>query len=281
MARSRPFRQVDVFTAEPTMGNPVAVVLDADELSEAEMAAFARWTNLSETTFALTPTQPGADYRARIFTPGSELPFAGHPTLGTAHAWLEAGGTPATAGTVVQECAIGLVRVQQGERLAFAAPPLRTAEVAPVRRDAVAAALGIDADAIVDLALLDNGPAWCTVRLATAAEVLALEPDMAALAAVDGLNEVGVVGLHPEGSEVQLEVRAFAPAIGIPEDPVTGSLNASVAQWLQGAGVLPDTYVAAQGTALGRAGRVHVRRADGETWVGGDTVSVLGGVCWL
>lgn len=282
MARPRPFRQVDVFTAEPTLGNPVAVVLDADDLTDAEMAAFARWTNLSETTFVLAPADPGADYRVRIFTPGSELPFAGHPTLGTAHAWLDAGGTPTTPGTVVQECAVGLVRLRRDDgRLAFAAPPLRTAEVAPEVLGALTAALGVEPSAVVGSRVLDNGPTFVALRLPSSAAVLGLRPDMAALAAVEGVSEVGVVGPHPPGGPIAVEVRAFAAALGIPEDPVTGSLNASLAQWLQGEGVLPDAYVAAQGTALGRAGRVHVERADGETWVGGDTVTVLSGTCTL
>ncbi len=280
MARSRPFRQVDVFTAEPLLGNPVAVVLDADDLTDADMAALARWTNLSETCFVLAPTEAGADYRVRIFTPGSELPFAGHPTLGTAHAWREAGGTPATAGTIVQECGIGLVALRHDAgRLAFAAPPVRASALAPEVQEAIVPALGLDTSAVVDAQVLDNGPRWHVLRLDAAATVLALEPDMSALAAV-GLD-VGVVGPHPDGAEVAVELRAFAPAEGIPEDPVTGSLNASVAQWLQGSGALPDAYLAAQGTAMGRAGRIHVAREGDTTWIGGDTVSVLSGTAVL
>lgn len=289
MARARPFRQVDVFTAEPTLGNPVAVVLDADDLTDAQMAAVARWTNLSETAFVLATTDPAADYRVRIFTPGSELPFAGHPTLGTAHAWLEAGGTPATPGTVVQECGVGLVTLRRADRLAFSAPPVTATALDAGLRDRIVAALGVDAAAVVDARLLDNGPRWHVLRLDTAATVLALRPDMAALAATGA--DVGVVAPHPDGAAPdgaspdgaapQVELRAFAPADGIPEDPVTGSLNASVAQWLQGEGVLPDAYVAAQGTALGRAGRVHVERDGATTWVGGDTVSVLSGTATL
>jgi PhzF family phenazine biosynthesis protein len=281
MARSRPFRQVDVFTAEPTLGNPLAVVLDADDLTDAEMAAFARWTDLSETAFVLTPTEAGADYRVRIFTPGTEIPFAGHPTLGTAHAWLDAGGAPAVAGRVVQECGIGLVTVRRDDagRLAFAAPPMQVSTLAPATHDAIAAALGVDPAAVVDAAVLDNGPRWHVLRLDAAATVLSLEPDTAALAAVG--VPVGVVGPHPDGADTAVEVRAFAPAQGIPEDPVAGGLNASLAQWLQGAGVLPDVYVAAQGAALGRAGRVHVGRDGSTTWVGGDTVTVLSGTATL
>jgi len=280
MARSRPFRQVDVFTAEPLLGNPVAVVLDADDLTTDEMAATARWTNLSETTFVLAPTEAGADYRVRIFTPGSELPFAGHPTLGTAHAWLETGGSPAGEGVIVQECGVGLVTLRRtAGRLAFAAPPVRVAEVEPATRERIVAALGVDPAAVVGARLLENGPAWHVLHLDAAATVLAVEPDLAALAAA-GLD-VGLVGPHPEGAPQQVEVRAFAPALGIPEDAVTGSLNAAVAQWLQGEGVLPDVYVAAQGTAMGRAGRLHLTRDGDTTWVGGDTVSVLGGTARL
>lgn len=283
MGRARPFRQVDVFTAVATLGNPVAVVLDADDLGDDEMAAVARWTNLSETTFVLAPTDPGADYRVRIFTPGSELPFAGHPTLGTAHAWREAGGTPAAAGTIVQECAVGLVDVRDDAdgRLAFAAPPLTVEEPAPEVVDAVRAALGLVPADVVAARTLVNGPHWLTLRLASAAAVLALAPDAAALAAVAGVDEVGVVGPHPAGGEVAVEVRGFAPAIGIVEDAVTGSLNAGIAQWLQAEGVLPDRYVAAQGTAMGRAGRVHVAREGATTWIGGDTVTVVAGTATL
>lgn len=277
MARSRPFRQVDVFTAEPLLGNPVAVVLDADDLDDDEMAACARWTNLSETSFVLTPTDAGADYRVRIFTPGAELPFAGHPTLGTAHAWLEGGGEPTDEGTIVQECGVGLVTLRRGDRLAFAAPPLRSSEIDAATQDGIVAGLGVDPAAVVDAQRLDNGPRWHVVRLDTADTVLRLNPDMAALTAL-GLH-VGVVGPHADGADVQVEVRGFAPADGIPEDPVTGSLNASIAQWLQG--VLPDAYVAAQGTAMGRAGRVHIDRDGETTWVGGDTISVLSGTAVL
>ncbi|MFT4287594.1 PhzF family phenazine biosynthesis protein [Nocardioides sp.] len=270
----RQLRQVDVFAATPLLGNPVAVVHDADGLADDEMAAFARWTNLSETTFLLAPTEPEADYRLRIFTPGGELPFAGHPTLGSAHAWLEAGGVPRGAG-VVQECGVGLVRLRRTDRLAFAAPPLlRSGPVAADLLDDIVAALGIDRDDVLDAAWADNGPGWVGVRLASAEEVLALRPDFAALPA-----EVGVVGHHPAGAECAIEVRAFCrPAMGVTEDPVTGSLNASLAQWLTTSGVLPPSYVAAQGRALGRAGRIHVDTdAAGVIWVGGDTLTTITG----
>lgn len=269
-----PYRCVDVFGSGPLSGNPVAVVHDADNLTEEQMAAFARWTNLSETTFLLRPTDPGADYRLRIFTPGEELPFAGHPTLGSAHAWLEAGGTPAAPGVVVQECAAGLVRVHAGERLAFEAPPLRrSGPVDDDDLDRIARALRLPVGDVVDAEWVDNGPGWVGVLLADADAVTALQPDWAAF---DGLD-IGVAGPHPEGSEVALEVRAFCPGLGITEDPVTGSLQAGLAGWLTSTGRLPSSYVAAQGAALRRRGRVHVDVVDGVVRVGGRTVSTLTG----
>lgn len=270
------FRQVDVFSSEPLMGNPVAVVHDADGLSEDQMAAFARWTNLSETTFLLAPTAPEADYRLRIFTPGGELPFAGHPTLGSAHAWLEAGGAP-KAEHVVQECEVGLVTLRRAERLAFAAPPLlRSGEVAEETLARIAAGLRIGPDEIVDAQWVDNGPGWVAVLLADAAAVLALRPDPAAL----GDLAVGAVGIYPEGEEA-IEVRAFVGGLGVDEDPVTGSLNAGIGQWLAGT-VLPTSYVASQGTVLQRCGRVYVERMDdGSVWVGGDTRTTITGTVGL
>ncbi len=266
-----PFRQVDVFTDELTAGNPVAVVHDADDLTDAQMAAFASWTNLSETTFLLRPTVPGADYRLRIFTPARELPFAGHPTLGSARAWLEAGGEPADDGGPVQECGAGLVRVRSGERLAFAAPPLvRSGPVTAADLALITAALGTDD--VADAAWVDNGPGWVAVLLPDAEAVLRLEPDLRALAATDTTQAVGVVGPHPPGGDAAFEVRAFVPALGVGEDPVTGSLNAGLGMWLVAAGHAPPSYVAAQGTVLGRRGRVFVEHAGGEVWVGGDTV---------
>ncbi len=272
----RNFRQVDVFSAEPLLGNPVAVVADAEGVSDAAMAAFARWTNLSETTFLLPPTRPGADYRLRIWTPGGELPFAGHPTLGSAHAWLEAGGVPAGE-DVVQECGVGLVRLRRDAagRLAFAAPDLlRSGPVDDEVRSRVVGVLGIGDDDVLDAAWCDNGPGWIGVQLRDAAAVLALRPDFAAF----GDLKVGVVGVHPPGgSDADVEVRAFCPGYGMPEDPVTGSLNAALAQWLAGRR-LPASYVAAQGTALGRRGRVHLETAaDGTVWVGGDTLTTITG----
>lgn len=267
------FSQVDVFSAEPLLGNPVAVVHDADGVSDEEMAGFARWTNLSETTFLLAPTDPGADYRLRIWTPGGELPFAGHPTIGSAHAWLEAGGVPASDGEVVQECAAGLVRLRRGERLAFAAPPLvRSGPVDDADRATIRAALRIRDDEIVDLAWVDNGPGWVAVLLADADAVLALRPDYT----VFGDLEIGVVGRHTAGRDADVEVRAFVPTMGIGEDPVTGSFNAGVAQWLAG-DRLPTSYVAAQGAVLGRRGRVHIDVEGDTVWVGGDALTTISG----
>ncbi len=275
MTELRRFAQVDVFTAEPLKGNPLAVVIDAAGLSDADMAAFARWTNLSETTFLLPPTDPAADYRVRSFTPGGELPFAGHPTLGSAHAFLASGGDVKKPGEVVQQCAIGLVRVKRdGARLAFAAPPLRhSGPVDAAGRAQVLAALRIAPAQLLDLVWCDSGPGWMAARLPDAASVLALQPDFVAM---QGLK-LGVVGAHPEGEDCQFEVRAFVPDLGVPEDPVTGSLNAGLALWLQGAGLASDRYVAAQGAALGRAGRVHVTRDAEATWIGGDVTPLIHG----
>ncbi len=271
----RRFDQLDVFTAVALRGNPLAVVHDAGGLDDERMGAFARWTNLSETTFLLPPTDALADYRVRIFTPGGELPFAGHPTLGSCHAWLAAGGVPRTAGQVVQQCGIGRVTVRRdGERLAFAAPPLRrSGPLEASVRYQIVGALGLrDAD-LLHHQWVDNGPGWCAVMLASAAQVLALRPDMRALGAL----KLGVVGAFPAGAETQFEVRAFVPGMGVPEDPVTGSLNAGLALWMIDAGLAPTDYVASQGAALGRAGRVHVSRRDGEIWIGGDVTPCVTG----
>jgi PhzF family phenazine biosynthesis protein len=270
----RRFHQLDVFTAEALRGNPLAVVHDATGLDDARMAAFARWTNLSETTFLLPPTDAAADYRVRIFTPGGELPFAGHPTLGSCHAWLAAGGRPRQDGRVLQQCGVGLVTVRRdGARLAFAAPPLRRS--GPLDEPLlaqIAMALRLPRAALLDHQWVDNGPGWCAVKLATAAVVRALRPDWVAL----GELKLGVVGAHAPGAEAQFELRAFIGG-GMFEDPVTGSLNASVAQWLIGSGQAPERYLAAQGHALGRAGRVFIER-DGDTvWVGGEVAECIAG----
>ena len=269
------FAQVDVFTDVALLGNPLAVVHGADALDGQRMQAFARWTNLSETAFLLAPAAAGADYRVRIFTPGGELPFAGHPTLGSCHAWLQHGGVPKTAGRVVQECGVGLVtvRLDAGEP-AFAAPPLTIEEVDAPLLAAVLKALSLRHDQVRAARWLDNGPRWLGLLLASAAEVLAARPDHASLRQ---LAKVGVIGAHPAGSACDFEVRAFAASVGIDEDPVTGSLNAGFAGWLIEAGLAPASYRVAQGTRLGRAGRVSIARESGTVWVGGASVTCVRG----
>jgi PhzF family phenazine biosynthesis protein len=281
VAMRRRFLQVDVFGGEPFAGNPLAVVLDAEDLSTEEMQGFARWANLSESAFLLPPTSPEADYRVRIFTLARELPFAGHPTLGSCHAWLAAGGEPRRPDTVMQECGAGLVTVRrQDGRLAFSAPPLiRSGPVEGSFLEEVAAVLGIDRGDIVDAQWADNGPGWVAVLLADADAVLALEPDFRRSTG-EGSLDIGVVGPYPEGSEVAFEVRAvFSDERGaMREDPVTGSLNASLGQWLLSSGRATAPYVAGQGTRLGRVGRVHVDRdAEGTVWVGGATHTCIEG----
>ncbi len=267
----RMFRQVDVFTATPLKGNPLAVVHGADGMSGPEMAAFANWTNLSETAFLLAPTTRQADYRVRIFTPRSELAFAGHPTLGSCHAWLAAGGQP-QGDIVVQECTAGLIRVRRAQgRLAFAAPPAKFRAVDAAVGAQICAALRLAPDDIVAAQWLADAPAWVGVLLRDQAAVLAIKPDFAAMAGL----EIGVVG--PASNDVDFEVRGFAPDAGIPEDPVTGSLNAGLAQWLIGTGRAPARYVAAQGKALGRAGRIHVDYDGSDFWIGGDCVTCIEG----
>jgi PhzF family phenazine biosynthesis protein len=317
--KQRPFKQIDVFTSTPYFGNPLAVVLDGRGLDDAAMQRFAQWTNLSETTFVLPPTDAGraggADYRLRIFTPGGELPFAGHPTLGSCHAWLEAGGiprasegaggTPPSADIIVQECAVGLVRLRRrGNLLAFAAPPMQRSNPDPALLAKVSAALGLKAPQILAAQLLDNGPVWLALLLDSADTVLALDPDHAALKVLG--QKVGVASVKrsqdaiqlisrssreakafdghdaPVPAEPDLEVRAFAAPIGVVEDPVTGSLNASLAQWLIADGHLPERYLAGQGGCLGRDGRVHVERdAAAQVWVGGESVTCINGTVTL
>ncbi|MGU3291995.1 PhzF family phenazine biosynthesis protein [Williamsia sp. M5A3_1d] len=279
MVTSRSFAQVDVFSSGPISGNPVAVVLDARGLDDDQMAAFARWTNLSETTFVLPPTDAAADYRLRIFTPGGELPFAGHPTLGSAHAWLESGGRP-REDVIVQECAAGLITIRRdGERLAFAAPPLRRS--GPVDADVLAeirAALGLSPSDVVASNWVENGPGWIGLMLTSGERVLEVQPDHVAL----GDHAVGLIGAHRgAGHDADYEVRAFAPGDGVTEDPVTGSLNAGFATWLRATEEIPAHYVAAQGTAMGRAGRVFVDDDGTDIWVGGATVSTITGTVKL
>ena len=273
-----PFRQVDVFSSEPWLGNPLAVVHDADGLTDAQMAAFARWTNLSETTFLCAPSDARADYRVRIWTTGGELPFAGHPTIGSAHAWLEAGGEP-RGEVVVQECGAGLVDVRRSPRLGFAAPPLRrSGAVDADLRARIVRGLGLSDSAVKDMAWVDNGPGWVGVDLGSAQAVIEVVPDLASFTDL----KVCVLGRWDDASATQLgadvEVRAFfAEGNDFAEDPVTGSANAGLAQWLLSTGSLPDSYVARQGSVIGRDGRVHVEAADGEVWVSGDAVTRISG----
>jgi PhzF family phenazine biosynthesis protein len=302
--KTRAYQQVDVFTDTAFLGNPLAVVLDGTGLSDAQMQSFAAWTQLSETTFVLPPTTEGAaggaDYRVRIFTPGAELPFAGHPTLGTAHAWLKAGHTPRQAGVLVQECGVGLVTLKQlGARWAFAAPPLKRSDISAEDLAPVLAALGLDASEVIAAQHLNNGPHWLGLLVHDVGTLLALTPDHAALKKLG--TKVGVAAKRqaPDGGLIRranrearafapsgrmahdptdLEVRAFAAPVGITEDPVTGSLNASLAQWLMAAGHMPDAYSARQGTVLGRAGQVFLSQdQQHQVWVGGDVVSCIQG----
>ena len=303
--KPRAFQQVDVFTDTAFRGNPLAVVLDGTGLSDAQMQTFAAWTQLSETTFVLPPTPEGAaggaDYRVRIFTPGAELPFAGHPTLGTAHAWLKAGNTPRQAGVLVQECGVGLVTLkQQSERWAFAAPPLKRSDISAEDLAPVLTALGLDASEVIAAQNLNNGPHWLGLLVHDVDTVLALEPDHAALkklgtkvgvAAKRQAPDAGLIrranrearaftapGTRIANDPTDLEVRAFAAPVGVAEDPVTGSLNASLAQWLMAEGHMPRSYSARQGTMLGRAGQVFLSQdTRGQVWVGGDVVGCIEG----
>jgi PhzF family phenazine biosynthesis protein len=282
----RAFKQVDVFTARPYYGNPLGVVLDGTGLSVAEMQHFTNWTNLSECTFLLPPAHAEADYQVRIFCPGRELPFAGHPTLGSCHAWLEAGGQP-KAQHIVQECGAGLVKIKRDAasgRLAFAAPPLiKGGPMDEADVVLIARGLKIERSDIVAHAWCDNGPNWRGVMLRNAEQVLALKPDATILQGLDiGVvgprGKVGVVGTQTTSEETQFEVRAFFPGNnGMAEDPVTGSLNAAIAQWLIGAGLAPTRYIAAQGTAMARAGRVHVEQDGADIWIGGASVTCIDG----
>jgi PhzF family phenazine biosynthesis protein len=277
--QQRRFRQVDVFASAPYRGNPVAVVMDAEGIDDAQMAAFTRWTNLSEATFVLPRRDPRADYRLRIFTSARELPFAGHPTLGSAHAWLEAGGVPADGGRVVQECGAGLVEIRRdGGRLAFAAPPLvREGPVAADLAARILRALHVDERKVRGVQWVDNGPGWIGVLLDSAQEVLDLGIDRAALRGLD----VGIIGAYPAGGPADFEVRAFFTGDEVFEDPVTGSLNASLAQWLIGSGLAPSRYRARQGTAMGRAGIVEVERDAEGIWIGGACTTCIEGMARL
>jgi PhzF family phenazine biosynthesis protein len=274
----RPFQLVDVFSDEPLLGNPLAVVFAAEGLSAERMQAITRWMNLSETAFLLPPTAADADYRVRIFTVERELPFAGHPTLGTCHAWLESGGRPRDPRRIVQECAAGLIPVRPtGELLAFAAPPLvRTGPVEESKVAELAAFLRLRRSAVAAAEWVDNGPGWIVLLLESADAVLAVEPERRH----SGRLTVGVVGPYPRGSEAAFELRGFLTDShgAIWEDPVTGSLNASVAQWLIRSGRISPPYLASQGTRLGRKGRIRISQdPDGTVWVGGRATTVVAG----
>lgn len=276
MPDSYPFAQVDVFSPQPYRGNPVAVVLDADGIADEDMQRIARWTNLSETTFVLTPTTPDADYRLRIFTPRGELPFAGHPTLGSAHAWLKHGGAPHSDALIVQECTAGLVPVRRtDEGLSFAAPAtVRDGEIGDDDLDRFVAALRIHREQVIAHQWVDNGPGWAVLRLATAQEVLDIEPDLSVIP--DGM--IGAIGAYPDGADAAFEMRTFAPGVGVAEDPVCGSMNASVGQWLTRTGEVSGGYTVAQGARLGRAGEILISTdADGAVWVGGATRTLFSG----
>lgn len=281
--QQRNFKQVDVFTGTPYRGNPVAVVLDGTGLADAQMQRFARWTNLSETTFLLPARSDQADYQVRIFTPGGELPFAGHPTLGSCHAWLEAGGKPRGREFIVQDCGVGLVRIRRdGARLAFAAPPLKRSAPSPTVLAQVAQALGVKASQVIAAQTLDNGPVWTAMLLDSPQTVLGLSPNHLQLKQLG--HKVGVAAIYPQASQAgpHLEVRAFAAPIGVTEDPVTGSLNASLAQWLIAEGHMPQRYLAAQGACLERAGRIHLERdPHQQVWVGGESVTCISGAVVL
>jgi PhzF family phenazine biosynthesis protein len=276
MTGLRRFAQVDVFSTTPYLGNPVAVVLDADGLSEGLMQRIARWTNLSETTFVLPSTGEEADYRVRIYTPEAELPFAGHPTLGTAHVWLDNGGSPGSGGVVVQECEAGLVRIRsEAGLLWFAAPPtIRSGDLDDDYLMRIVTAFGITRDQVVAHQWVDNGPGWAVIQLATAGEVRDLQPDLSLIP--DAM--VGAIGAHPPGSAHDYELRTFAPRVGVAEDPACGSMNAAVAQWLVRTGAVTASYRVAQGQRLGRAGDINIRPdADGTVWVGGAVTTLLRG----
>ncbi len=269
------FAQLDVFSASTLLGNPLAVVHDADELSESQMQSFAKWANLSESTFLLQPKDPQADYRVRIFTPGGELPFAGHPTLGSCAAWLAAGGIPKHDAVILQECGIGLVRVRRnGDRLAFAAPPLvRSGPLESSLLERIIAGLGIKPAMVLAHQWVDNGPGWCAVMLDSAERVLQVRPDANAIRDL----KLGLIGPAPVAADTDFEVRAFVGPLGIAEDPVTGSLNAGIASWLIPAGLAKPSYLVSQGSVLGRAGRVFIDQDAGDIWIGGDVTACIKG----
>lgn len=278
----RNFRQVDVFGEGACTGNPVIVILDAEGLADEVLRRFSVWSNLSECTFVLPQTSADADYRVRIFSLNSEPPFAGHPTLGTARAWLDAGGVPSTPNLVIQECDAGLVPIRiDGDRLYFSAPPrLRSGPVELETLDTLIEMLGIDQKQVLDAECLDNGPEWVGLLVDHADTVLNLHPDTSRH---PGRCDIGLIGAHNPGSATLLELRAFFTDGVEPlrEDPVTGSLNAAAAEWLTKAGYVHLPYVAAQGTTMGRRGRIHVTESHGNIWVGGRAEIVLSGAVTL
>ncbi len=278
--RQRRFIQCDVFTSTPTKGNGLAVVVDGEGLTDTQMQAFAAWTNLAETTFLLPPTKPEADYKVRIFTPAREMLFAGHPTLGSCASWLRSGGKSKTTGAVKQECGVGIVTIDiSGEVPAFATPDTAVAPLPPDKLAAITSALGISADRIVRTALLSNGPVWHALELASAADVLAVDSSKVRYPAFIG---IGLIGAHPAGSPIAYEARMLAPSSGMSEDPITGSFNAAAAKWMYGAGHWQAPLVVAQGTRIGREGRVHIRRDEaGTVWIGGQTCIMIEGTLTL
>ena len=273
------FHQVDVFTDQPLLGNPLAVVHQANDLSPAQMAQFANWTNLSETTFLLAPTDASADYKVRIFTPSAELSFAGHPTLGSCFAWLENGGRPKSSEFIIQECGVGLIKIRREKTfLSFAAPKLiKSGALDENTLLNLVDALGLNPEDIVLHQWVDNGPGWCAVMLKTAEQVLSIKPDVQKLQGF----KLGVIGPYPKGSETDFEVRAFVVPLGITEDPVTGSLNAGLASWLINAGLVGESYSVSQGTALGRKGRVFIKKTGDDIWIGGQVASCVKGTVSL
>lgn len=279
--KSRRFIQCDVFSPVPTQGNALAVVVEAEGLSDAVFKRFAAWTNLAETTFLLPPADPAADYKVRIFTPSREMPFAGHPTLGSCAAWLHSGGVPKEDGVVRQECGVGIVDIDiSGEQFAFAAPPTTSASLPEAQRGAILEALDIAADDVLHAATLDNGPVWQVLHLKSAERVLAVDASRVKWPAFDA---IGLIGAHPAGAECEYEVRMLAPSSGMSEDPITGSLNAAIACWMQAEDRLPQPVTVAQGTKIDRHGRVAIRpQGDGgRILIGGDTHVVVDGTVIL
>ena len=277
--KSRRFIQCDVFSPVPTRGNGLAVVVDAVGLSDQQMQTFAAWTNLAETTFLLPAEEPSADYKVRIFTPSREMLFAGHPTLGSCAAWLHVGGAPKQEGVVRQECGVGIVEIDIRQKMyAFAAPPTKIEPLPDQQSHAIVDVLNIPSDAVLYTAQLNNGPVWQVLQLASAQQVLAVD---SSLVRWPTYQSIGLIGAHPPGSECDYEVRMLAPSSGMSEDPITGSLNAAIAQWMRAEGRLEQTTKVAQGTKINRQGRVSIRPDNDKIWIGGDTHVVIEGITTL